>query len=201
VSGDRRRFFQTALRRTGRLMVDQAERKATRRAARWIRPPFALPELDFLLACTRCGACVEACPHQVVFPLPARFGLQAANTPALDLLNHGCRLCADWPCVAACEPGALQGPETRQTDEESPPPPRLATARIDPARCLPYAGPECGACAPACPVPGALSWTGTRPHIEPDHCLGCAQCREACITEPPAIEIRSLHAAEAPGTR
>lgn len=192
---DRRQFFQRALRKTGESVVNQVEEQVNRRAAHWIRPPYALDELEFLLACTRCNACVEACTYQIIFPLPSRLGAQVVGTPALDLANQGCHLCAEWPCVTACEPGALNIPAAQ--DNEASPLPRMATAEIDTAACLPYLGPECGACAAYCPVPGAMIWELARPRIDPVHCTGCALCREACIVEPKAIKVASLYHSEA----
>ncbi len=193
---DRRAFFRQALRKSGEQVVKHVDAKVSQQAGRWIRPPFALDELEFLLACTRCGDCVTACPHQVVFLLSARLGARVAATPALDLANRGCRLCDDWPCVAACEPGALLWPRPAEDAGEADTPkplPRLARLSIDTATCLPYSGPECGACAHSCPVPGALTWQQTRPVIDAGICIGCAQCREACIVEPRAITISSRH--------
>ena len=114
----------------------------------------------------------------------------AAATPALDLVNHGCHLCAEWPCVSACKPGALKLPEAK--DGEAIPPPDLATVSVNTATCLAYLGPECGACASSCPVPGAMIWDQEKPRINPETCTGCGMCREACIVEPKAIEVRSL---------
>ena len=72
-------------------------------------------------------------------------------------------------------------------------PPKLAAVRIDTRTCLPYSGPECGACAHACPVPGALEWEdGIRPVVNDERCTGCALCREACIVEPKAIEVAAF---------
>jgi len=159
------------------------------RATHWIRPPGAQGELDFLLNCTRCGECADACPHQVIFPLSARLGAQVAGTPAMDLLNKGCHLCKDWPCIAACEPGALEQP---QSPPAAPTLPRMAVARVNIQACLPYSGPECGACASSCPVPGAMLWEQEKPRIDPDQCTGCAMCREACILDTKAIEISSF---------
>ncbi len=185
---DRRAFFRQALRKGGERVVKRMDETVVRQAGRWIRPPFALPELEFLLACTRCGECIDACPHRVVFPLASRLGMQVAGTPALDLLTRGCHLCADWPCVAACETGALRrAPEA----EAGEPLPSLARAEVDPAACLPYHGPECGACRSVCPVPGAMIWERERPRIDGRICVGCGLCREHCIVEPKAIRITS----------
>ncbi len=161
--------------------------QAFRRAGSWIRPPFAHDELEFLARCTRCDKCIDACPHDVLFALRTEVGRHAAGTPAMDLLRHGCHMCDGWPCVAACAPGALALPEGETA------PPKFAAARIDPAVCLPYSGPECGACAGSCPVPGALNWDGgVRPVIDAEHCTGCGLCREACIADPKAVQITAL---------
>lgn len=183
---DRRAFFQQAFRNTGEKIVQVCDAKVTRQAAHWIRPPYALDELAFLLACTRCGACIEACPHEVIFPLAARLGVTVAGSPALDLLHKGCHLCETWPCVAACEPGALK----RETGEDNAPR-AFARVSIDTDTCLPHQGPECGACESSCPVPGALVWDLYRPRIDPLRCVGCALCRAACIVRPSAIKVES----------
>ncbi|NIP73646.1 MAG: hypothetical protein GWO16_11740 [Gammaproteobacteria bacterium] len=183
---DRRSFFRRAAGKTTELAVGEAQRRARARL-RWLRPPYAADELEFLLACTRCGACVEACPQGVIFALPPRLGAQVMGTPALDLTWRGCQMCADWPCVAACEPGALALPEVSEPGEY--PLPRLASVQVDPDACLPYGGPECGACRDSCPVPGAMRWEMERPTVDPLTCVGCALCREACIVEPKAITV------------
>lgn len=188
---DRRGFFRRIVNKTAESALKEAERRVSAKAARWIRPPFARAELDFMLLCTRCDACIQACDPGVIFALPMRVGAEVAGTPALDLLNKACHLCTDWPCVAACEPKALSLPED---DPEQAAPtlmPLLARVEIDEQLCLPYQGPECGACA-VCPIPGALIFSGTRPRIEAQRCVGCALCREACITEPKAVKVRAL---------
>ncbi|MFQ5775010.1 MAG: 4Fe-4S dicluster domain-containing protein [Kiloniellaceae bacterium] len=187
----RRDFFRLGARKTAQIAFQLAREKVARRAENWLRPPFAEDELDFLLACTRCGKCIEACTYDVLFELPARLGPQVVGTPAMDLLNRGCRMCRDWPCVSACEPGALKLPA--QEERMPAAPAKLALVRIDPNTCLPYSGPECGACAHACPVPGALEWEGgLRPVINQESCTGCALCREACIMEPKAVEVSAF---------
>ncbi|MBF0561797.1 MAG: hypothetical protein HQL37_07200 [Alphaproteobacteria bacterium] len=180
----RRWFLEFGLRKTVEVAVKVAGGNLASPPVRWFRPPFAGDEGAFLLACTRCDKCIDVCPHGVVFRLPARYGVRVAGTPVLDLLNRGCRLCEDWPCVAACEPAALKRPESGVGL------PRLAFARIDPAACLPYSGPECGGCSGSCPVPGALVFErGGKPRILSDLCVGCGLCRAACIVHPKAVGL------------
>lgn len=188
---DRRSFFRAALEKGGKAVVKTAETHVKKQASHWIRPPYAISELEFLLACTRCGDCIEACPHDVIFGLSARTGAKVVGTPALDLINKGCHLCEDWPCVMACKPLALHRPEP---ESETPPPaPKLANVSIDEQSCLPFSGPECGACFGCCPVPGALLVDMYKPLINKELCIGCGLCRESCITEPKSIKITSLY--------
>lgn len=185
----RRQFFRRMAGQTSDTVVKHVDAKVKEKARHWIRPPFAINELEFILTCTRCGDCARACPHQVIFSLPARLGADVVGTPALDLLNKGCHLCSDTPCVTACTVNALNRTATATITQI-----RLAQVSIDTSRCLPYMGPECGACASACPIQSALNFQNERPHIDPKYCTGCAQCREACIIEPKAISLASLSA-------
>jgi ferredoxin-type protein NapG len=209
----RRNFFKHGFTKVVDASVGILEQRAGQKARHWIRPPFAKPELDFLLACTRCNACVDACPHQVIFTLPVRRGAEVAATPALDILNKGCQLCSDWPCVNACGEDALsfsvltawQQPQCQEleanpisgTELESTMPgaidcPPMAKATINTALCIPYSGPECGACRGTCPIDNTLTWQGDTPVINQQSCIGCGQCRDACITTPKAVEIQTL---------
>ena len=72
---NRRNFFLKSLRKTGEAVVKKVDAHATDRASHWIRPPYAIDELEFLLACNRCGECISACTYKVVFPLSARLGM------------------------------------------------------------------------------------------------------------------------------
>ncbi|VAW67706.1 Ferredoxin-type protein NapG (periplasmic nitrate reductase) [hydrothermal vent metagenome] len=231
---DRRAFFSRSAGKVAQTVTKHAAEKARKNAANWIRPPFAIEELDFLLACNRCGDCTDACPHHIIFPLPATLGAKVFATPALDLKNHGCHLCEDWPCVQACETKALLIPDesaghdteteeqsllaeaeggepndglveeigeiasAEEINSESPEllrlSPVIAVVSINTKTCLPYSGPECGACR-VCPIEGAMSWDMEKPKINPEFCIGCALCREACIVEPKAINVQSKYKA------
>ncbi len=202
---DRRDFFRMGSQKAAKTAVKTIDEQVKARAQHWIRPPFAIDELEFLLACTRCGDCIKACPHQALFPLATRLGAQVAGTPALDLINNACHLCDDWPCVNACETPALTLP-ARPAPEESiaseaasqasenqyKPLPKMALANLDTETCLPYSGPECGACRDICPVPDAMTWSMEKPSIDQTLCVGCALCRQICITEPKSIRMQVI---------
>lgn len=212
---DRRAFFTKGAGKVAQKLTQHAADKARKDSARWIRPPFAIEELDFILACTRCGDCIKACPYGIIFPLSSKLGVKVFNTPALDLTKSGCHLCEDWPCVTACEIDVLKLPlaankseldETEEGDREESdkeesakeeseredPLPKLAIVSINTETCLPYSGPECGACR-VCPIEGAMEWNMEKPVIVTKNCTGCGLCREACIVEPKAINIQSKY--------
>ena len=188
---DRRDFFKRGFSKATEAVVEHVDKNARKRASQWIRPPFAIDELDFLLQCTRCDDCIKACEKGLIFSLSAKRGAQVVGTPVLDLTNDCCDLCEDWPCVTACDSDALKLPEL--DEGESITPPRLALAEINIETCLPYNGPECGACDNTCPIPGALVFELLKPVINPDLCVGCALCREVCVMNPKAITIKSLY--------
>lgn len=187
----RRTFFRKAAAKAGEHVVDKAAAKLEARAAQWVRPPWARAELEFVLACTRCNGCIDACPQALIFALPASFGMDVAGTPALDLQHNSCLLCQDWPCLIACEPEALKAPEKVEAGFEAIP--RLAKTQLRTDYCLPYQGPECGACEGICPIPDTLVFDGVRPRINSKNCVGCGQCRQACIAQPNAIQHQSLY--------
>jgi ferredoxin-type protein NapG len=200
---ERRSLFRLGFKKLMGAVADQAVAVPPRPAQSWVRPPYSQAETAFLLACDRCDACVRACPHEVLFALPRSAGIVAEGTPAMALNRRACRMCDGWPCAAACSRGALVLPAVPTDESEAdqpaapPAPPKLARAIIDRGSCLPYSGPECGACADSCPLPGALAWDRTRPVIA-GPCTGCGLCRQACITDPPSIMLAPLVSPETP---
>lgn len=149
-----------------------------------VRPPFALPEAEFLRRCTHCAECVHACPHHALHLLPARCGFLRSATPAMELCKHACHLCEDWPCVNACEVGALRTPEPGEI-------PRLGLLSVVTEHCLASTRQDCDACVTACPIEGAIyRGDDNKPIIDSGHCPGCGLCLESCVAEPKAIEVR-----------
>ena len=186
---DRRRIIRKAVVEAQNNVTRELRSLLAGRARHWIRPPFALDEADFLVACDSCSACIEACSYDVIFSLPGTVGVLAARTPALDLINRGCHLCADWPCVSACNKGALTLPKGKPVAL-----PVLARVSINKSVCLMFQGTSCGICQDACPVKGAQYIEAGFPVIDQKVCVGCGYCREVCVTTPKAINIESIAA-------
>lgn len=128
------------------------------------RPPGALDEGDFLAACTRCDACVDACPDQLLRRGDGGF-------PEFDVRRGECSFCAD--CVHACDTGALQ----------------LARLAAWPwkaalgAGCLGAEGIVCRSCRDACGE-NAIRFVAVvgvgLPTLDPTRCTGCGGCVAAC---------------------
>ena len=184
--GDRRDLLRSAFGEWLERLVAETERKLVQR--RFVRPPGALPELAFLTACTRCGACAPVCPVRAIVTVPPDGGL-AAGTPYLELDRQACVVCTDMPCARACPTDALTVPLTGWAGY------RLAELEFLPERCITYQGTECRACVDACPVGTAalvIDDTG-HPAIRREGCVGCGVCVRACVAHPTAFQ---LHYAE-----
>lgn len=181
--GDRRDFFLATVGRIAEEVGRRAEQRVV--AKRYMRPPGALEEVGFLVACTRCGDCMPVCPVAAIVKVPTSGGL-AAGTPMIDPNLQPCIVCSDMPCVAACPTEALTPPENGWTGY------RMATLELDSDRCIAFDGTECGVCAEACPV-GEVALTLDEdgcPVIHAEGCVGCGVCVRACVTSPSSLRIR-----------
>lgn len=137
-----------------------------------IRLPWALDEQAFTDGCTRCDACIEACPELLIFKGRGGF-------PALDFQQNECTFCG--LCVDAC-----QQPIFRRRSE----PAFLHHAEID-ARCFPLHGIACRSCGEVCEVEAIHFQFGANrmalPQIDTDICNGCGACLSVCPAE--AIQL------------
>ncbi len=70
-------------------------------------------------------------------------------------------------------------------------------AHLDENICHSYLGYICGICIRACPLAGkalrADLWE--KPILDPDYCVGCGLCEQACVHMPQAIRILPAKAA------
>jgi MauM/NapG family ferredoxin protein len=179
---ERRAFFRETLGRLAREVTIRTEQRVA--PDRYFRPPGAGPELAFLAACTRCGACIDVCPVHAIIKASPRAGL-AAGTPIIDPTRTACIACADMPCARTCPTGALQVPEGGWSEV------RLGRLALDPDRCITFHGSSCGVCARACPIgESALALdAGGRPVLKPEGCVGCGVCVTACVTAPSSLSL------------
>ena len=72
---------------------------------RFLRPPGALAENDFLARCIRCGNCGEVCPNRCISFFQTENGLPSMGTPYIIPREQACILC--MKCGVACPTGAL----------------------------------------------------------------------------------------------
>lgn len=174
-----------------------------------VRPPGALPEPEFLAACTRCYLCGEVCPVDCIrFPdriVAAQPPLRRApgamqrkttvapvwegdQTPFVLPWISACILC--MRCGPACPTGALRTiPQEKAAVGREV---RMGVAVIDRKICLPWTRTSwCGACLTVCPYRGeaiTVDHQG-RPAIHAQACVGCGLCVEICPIRYKAIAV------------
>jgi ferredoxin-type protein NapG len=146
-----------------------------------LRPPGALkPDEDFIAACTGCGDCIPVCPTSSIFTVELE---NERQIPVIAPSTKACYLCAELPCITACDDGAL-------VDPGGPEQVRMGIARVDPRRCVTFRGEICDKCYTACPYPDrAIMSIGGRPLIGSGACTGCGLCEMACPEYPKAIVV------------
>lgn len=162
---------------------------ARRRTIPVLRPPGAIDEVSFLAGCTRCNKCVQVCPHTAIVLAPTRLR-EAVGTPIIDPDMQPCLMCADFPCIAVCEPQVL----THSI------PKLMGTARVTAQTCLAYNGTTCTVCSERCPVPEAICVSNGKPTIDESTCTGCGVCRYVCPSPENAILLMPIFSRPNVGT-
>jgi len=166
-----------------------AGRVATYRM-RFLRPPGALAEDEFLSRCIRCGQCSEVCPNNCIKYFGLEKGVSAMGTPYVMPREQACILC--MKCGDACPTGALK--PIKRTREDILENVNMGHAHVDESLCLSFQGKTCGVCARACPL-GTVAIKVAfleQPHVQPG-CIGCGICERSCIQMPQAIRIIPNH--------
>ncbi|MDR2689602.1 MAG: ferredoxin-type protein NapG [Azoarcus sp.] len=171
-------------------------------AAQALRPPGALPEDEFLAACTRCGLCVRDCPYDIL-KLAVPGDPVPTGTPYFTARNIPCEMCEDIPCIKPCPTGALDPGLTDIAQS------RMGLAvLIDHETCLNFLGLRCDVCYRVCPViDKAITLERQHnarsdrhamllPTVHSAHCTGCGKCEAACVLDEAAIRVLPLPLAQ-----
>ena len=149
------------------------------------RPPGALPEVEFLETCHRCGNCVKNCPASAIFPLQTTQP-DIANTPYIDPEEQPCVICDSLACMYVCPSGALQTVYAEDI--------KMGLAVFSAETCLRAQDVACTYCVDTCPIgEDAIHLTseGVVEVIDAG-CTGCGVCQYACPTSPKSIVIELL---------
>ena len=157
-----------------------------RSSIRYLRPPGALSEDDFLSRCINCGQCGEICPNRAIKFFGFANGLASIGTPYITPREKACILC--MKCGDICPTGAIQ--PIKRTAKDVVENVKMGKAVVDKDFCLSYQGKTCGVCYRACPLPDIAISVGMleQPHVK-DSCVGCGICERSCIQMPQAIRI------------
>jgi MauM/NapG family ferredoxin protein len=164
----RRQFFKVAF---AVALAAAAWKKTVWAAERVLRPPGALPEVDFTAICNRCGRCVQVCPSKALRPMPITDGIANFETPYIIPRKNRCDLCL--ACQAVCPTGAIAQVPLEKV--------RMGQAAIDKSRCIAWNESKlCFICGEQCLVLAIEGDEHHRPTILADKCVGCGSCENAC---------------------
>jgi len=145
-----------------------------------IRPPGALPEMDFIARCSRCGECMAACPTNTLQPIWLDAGFMGLFSPGLNLrrsyCSPECRMCGE-----VCPTDAIRrlSPDERIWA-------KTGTAVIFRRKCLAWEQQKsCMVCDEVCPYKAVefRKEPGNPvpvPQVREEECAGCGYCEHFC---------------------
>lgn len=168
-----------------------------------MRPPGALPEKEFLSACTRCAECMKVCPTNALQPALFETGPEGIWTPILvpsvGACAEKCTACGDICPTHAIRPFTWQDKRYKI---------KMGLANVNQSTCVAWnGGRDCVVCAEVCPYSAVVfrdKWDDglqkdpTRPITDPGNkgrnkrvptvdeklCTGCGLCEYHCPVLP-----------------
>jgi ferredoxin-type protein NapG len=198
IDEDRREFFKEAFQKIGSTVSEIVKYKVesisknfqtdtSPEIRRYIRPPGAVHEAQFLALCTKCDECIKVCPHESIRKLNKDFDI-ADGTPIIVPEDTPCYLCDDFACIKACKDGALVAVEDNVEVA-------MGKAHINESNCMAYGVQFCEQCVRNCPVPGAIYLEDNKPVVREEKCVGCGICENVCntVNQPIAIRVVTSH--------
>lgn len=146
-------------------------------------PTGAADNASFLLLCNKSYNCVTACPYEAIRVKRTEENSPFYGYPVIEPRTKPCYFCVDFPCIKACDSGALKEINIRRQTRK---------AFIDTNRCFAYNEFVCQTCFINCPETGAIFFNEeNQPIINSELCTGCGICVHACLKEEPAINIKT----------
>jgi ferredoxin len=140
-----------------------------------VLPPGATEK--FADTCTRCYACVNACPAEII-KVKKGGSLRELAIPELVFNDYGCEESCSR-CSQVCPTGAI-----RSLSHDEKWRTQIGIAKVKKGRCLAWADHEyCMVCDEYCPYNAIETvWRGdiACPAVNADLCRGCGACESAC---------------------
>ena len=158
-----------------------------------VRPPGAIPEIDFKNQCTRCGLCFQVCPTNMLQPVLLQDGISGMFTPVANTRRGPCETHCN-ACGQVCPTGAIRAIPLAEKKRA-----KIGTAVLYRRQCLAWEFDEsCLICDEACPY-GAIDLKRTEgnevavPFVSEDKCLGCGYCEYSCpVRSEAAIRVSPM---------